>query len=393
MKKQIFNMLLAMAIGQMATAQTLSVADVEVLPGTTASYSITVNVGDGEYTGLQYEIAFPATGFSTPETNKSTVNASWEGGSVNPGALTAGAGRVSILSNQKVKMPTGDFVLGTVSFSVDSEVALGDYDVTISKIEFLTSSTRKSAPDVTFKVKVTDRLTLDENATTAPMAQSGVNVKVKRTIKAGEWNTICLPFTMKKADAESVFGSDATIMTFTGYTAEINEETLIPSAIVLNFSEYLLNNLRPLKAGTPYLIQTSKDIESFDLDGVDIVDATSDVTGTETNYELDGKFCGTLCKTKVPDKGLFISGNKFYYSTGNTDIKAFRGWFNLQAILNEVVSFDAPVYFSFDGETTGIGDVKRETITDDRYYNLGGQRVENPTKGLYIKNGKKVVVK
>ena len=393
MKKQIFNMLLAMAIGQMATAQTLSVADVEVLPGTTASYSLTVNVGDGEYTGLQYEIAFPTMGFSTPETNKSTVNASWEGGSVNPSALTAGAGRVSILSMQKVKIPTGDFALGTVSFSVDSEVALGDYDVTISKIEFLTSSTRKSAPDVTFKVKVTDRLTLDENATTAPMAQSGVNVKVKRTIKAGEWNTICLPFTMKKADAESVFGSDAKIMTFTGYTAEINEETLIPSAIVLNFSDYTLNALKPLKAGTPYLIQTSKDIESFDLDGVDIVDATSDVTGLETNYELDGKFCGTLCKTKVPDKGLFISGNKFYYSTGNTDIKAYRGWFNLKAILNEVVSVDAPVYFSFDGETTGIGDVKRETITDDRYYNLSGQRVENPTKGLYIKNGKKVVVK
>lgn len=380
MKKFILSLsaLLSLAAG----AQTVSVADVETLPGKTVTATLNFTAPADTYDGLYFEMQFPVTGFAT------TGNTNGWAGLVQVGSMNEGL----------VKITTADSKAFTdvalqVEFTVDNAVTVGVYEVKVANIQFMNNIDKVSVSDVTFKVKVTDRLTLDENATTAPMAQSGVNVKVKRTIKAGEWNTICLPFTMKKADAESVFGSDAKIMTFTGYTAEINEETLIPSAIVLNFSDYPLNNLRPLKAGTPYLIQTSKDIESFDLDGVDIVDATSDVTGTETNYELDGKFCGTLCKTKVPDKGLFISGNKFYYSTGNTDIKAYRGWFNLQAILNEVVSFDAPVYFSFDGETTGIDGVKRETITDDRYYNLKGQQVENPTKGLYIKNGKKVVVK
>lgn len=42
---------------------------------------------------------------------------------------------------------------------------------------------------------------------------------------------------------------------------------------------------------------------------------------------------------------------------------------------------------------TGIMDINRETITNNRYYNLIGQHVENPTKGLYIVNGRKVIVK
>jgi len=44
-------------------------------------------------------------------------------------------------------------------------------------------------------------------------------------------------------------------------------------------------------------------------------------------------------------------------------------------------------------ESTGISNIETETIGDDVIYNLRGQRVENPTKGLYIINGKKVVIK
>lgn len=46
-----------------------------------------------------------------------------------------------------------------------------------------------------------------------------------------------------------------------------------------------------------------------------------------------------------------------------------------------------------DGETTGINNVERMAIENDCYYNLAGQRVAQPTKGLYIVNGKKVIIK
>jgi hypothetical protein len=44
-------------------------------------------------------------------------------------------------------------------------------------------------------------------------------------------------------------------------------------------------------------------------------------------------------------------------------------------------------------EGTGIKNNNRETINNNRYYDLQGRRVENPTKGVYIKNGCKVVIK
>ena len=44
-------------------------------------------------------------------------------------------------------------------------------------------------------------------------------------------------------------------------------------------------------------------------------------------------------------------------------------------------------------EATGITDNNREIITDNRYYDMQGRRVENPAKGIYLKNGKKVIIK
>ena len=49
--------------------------------------------------------------------------------------------------------------------------------------------------------------------------------------------------------------------------------------------------------------------------------------------------------------------------------------------------------FSFDDETTGIVTIGDKRTFASGYYNLSGQRISLPTKGLYIVNGKKVVVK
>lgn len=46
-----------------------------------------------------------------------------------------------------------------------------------------------------------------------------------------------------------------------------------------------------------------------------------------------------------------------------------------------------------DGVVTGINAIDNSQLTNDSYYNLKGQRIANPTKGLYIKNGKKMIVK
>ena len=50
-------------------------------------------------------------------------------------------------------------------------------------------------------------------------------------------------------------------------------------------------------------------------------------------------------------------------------------------------------FIGFNEEATGIEAVQQDAKADNQYFNLAGQRVAQPTKGLYIVNGKKVIVK
>ena len=50
-------------------------------------------------------------------------------------------------------------------------------------------------------------------------------------------------------------------------------------------------------------------------------------------------------------------------------------------------------FLGFDDDTTGIESVEQAAKVDNQYFNLAGQRVAQPTKGLYIVNGKKVIIK
>jgi hypothetical protein len=65
--------------------------------------------------------------------------------------------------------------------------------------------------------------------------------------------------------------------------------------------------------------------------------------------------------------------------------------------VQDITEYEAEVIclesISGDGDATGISRVAAETGVDT-WYNLSGQRISAPTKkGLYIKNGKKVILK
>ena len=65
-----------------------------------------------------------------------------------------------------------------------------------------------------------------------------------------------------------------------------------------------------------------------------------------------------------------------------------------KAYLNIAVSSAPVLNLNFGDDTTGIDMVKGEGFkVNGEFYNLNGQRVTQPTKGLYIVNGKKVVIK
>ena len=90
-----------------------------------------------------------------------------------------------------------------------------------------------------------------------------------------------------------------------------------------------------------------------------------------------------------------------YGKGGNADVLGFY-WVNVDGAAFECPAHKAWLalpkattanFFSLDDETTGVKAIENSQLTIDNYYDLQGRKVAQPTKGLYIVNGKKVIVK
>ena len=394
--KKTFLLLAALfaSIG-LTTAQTLTIPDVEILQGGTASFELVVDVPADSYAGFQFETTLPD---GITYTENTTVSSDWDGSFLTSSVNFKG----SASSSKLTPIPAGGIVIATAEIEAAKSLATGTYNVTISNFEFLGYSggaEDTKIADVTFKVTVVDRITLDETATVAPAAATGVNVKVKRTIDANMWSTICLPFAMDATQVKAAFGDDVKLGDFTGYTPTYDAGDNV-TAITVNF-----NDATAIEANHPYIIKVSSDIKEFTADAVTIdpqeaIVSFGETTGTGKNKKYHpSDFIGTYVAdfdfySEANSYPLFLHANKFYYATDKTmHMKAFRAFFDLDDYLPEVEGSDAPVFISFDNNATGIENIQR-TTGDDRYYNLNGQHVENLRKGqIYIKNNKKVVVK
>lgn len=404
MKKKILCLLTLMAMGGSVMAgdkPVITVADVEALPGETVSFA--VNLTDGKantYTAMTLYAYFPTTGFTT--TGTYTVSSTWTGASGSVGDINTTTGLATIPFASANAIP-GSAVdnLVTVSFTVGNSVAVGEYPVTLKGTMFeYNSSDKDYADDVTFKVKVVNAHTvvLDELSTTAPENATGVNVTVKRTIKADEWSTICLPFAMTNAQLKTAFGDDVKLAEFDGTVPVYDGDNC--TDIQVSFTE-----ATAIEANHPYAIKVTSPITSFTVENVSIeVEDEPSVDKDELKQKIGGKwyyfynsFKGTyVAQTEVPENCLFLSENKFWYSTGLTKMKGFRGYFEFLDILSDVENASARISFNFDNETTGIHSIDNLTISpidNGPMYNLAGQRVNKSYKGIVIQNGVKRVIK
>ena len=228
---------------------------------------------------------------------------------------------------------------------------------------------------------------LDELSATAPVAETNANVRVRRTIQAGEWSTICLPFAMTEEQCKEAFGDDVQLGDFTAWESEEDDDGNIV-AIKVTFGD-----ISSIEANHPVIIKTSVDLAEFTVDGVDIEVEDEPTVQVGKKKAERGYFIGTyMAGTEVPENDLFLSDNKFWYSKGLTKMKAFRGYFEFADVLTEVEEASARINIFFD-EPTGVRPVSHTSAEEDCYYNLAGQRVESVRKGLYIKNHQKVFVK
>ena len=264
-----------------------------------------------------------------------------------------------------------------------------------------------SVDDFTFTITIGEaedgRVKFNETSTSLPSYTAGetYDVTMTRTVKAGNWNTIVFPFNLTKANANKIFGTDVKFAKFSGFEVDYgdDEENVTPLQITVRFTSYTIPARGgKLEGGTPVLVMTNNDVtEPFELDGVTLTDVVKEESAAD-EYGTQGKFVGSFVKTVVPRDGLFIAENKFWYSTGQTNIKAFRGWFELGAVLDKETTDwgGAKISFFVDdmpASIDGIGMNDNQELKGS-VYTVGGQLVGTDVKmnqlkkGVYIKDGK-----
>lgn len=216
---------------------------------------------------------------------------------------------------------------------------------------------------------------MNENNDYTPVAAADVDVVLTRSITAGKWATIVLPFALTSSQMTSAFGENVQV-------AELTDES---TADVLKFS-----TVTAMSANKPYAIKVSSSDSysgSAAISGVTIAEAAP--TQSLTRWD----FVGTYASGNIPQDSYFFSDNQLWIALDGTNtIKPFRAYFTPK------VAGTRELKFVIDGDgTSSIGTVMTdgtlETTAEGTVYNLSGQRVNKPAKGLYVINGKKMIIK
>ena len=219
-----------------------------------------------------------------------------------------------------------------------------------------------------------------------------VVLKDRTLVKNGKWNTLCLPFNVKSFKDTPLQG--ATVMKFKTETSGFADGTL-----KLDFI-----SVSSIDAGKPYIVKwttTGDPIEDPSFEGVTVLNSPA-LTST-SDEPGDVSFVGSYDAIRISEADNTIlymgAGSTLYYPDGNevTTIGACRAHFKLH---NDIVAGDPAsvrtIVLNFDDEATGIVTTAKDTeILKDGWFSLDGMKLykEPTTKGLYILNGRKVMVK
>ena len=187
----------------------------------------------------------------------------------------------------------------------------------------------------------------------------------------GRFGTICLPYVASCAGAEVY-----SIASKSGSSISLSKVTGL------------------LEAGKPYFYiasdVTGKDADVHNVNFFRADLAKYDAATAGTNNGLVGTFSEMFAPTG--DDYYVLSNNKLYNVDSSVTVGANKAYVDISAITPSLARGVVDLDFN---EPTGIETVanSQEVNANSKFFNLAGQRVAQPTKGLYIINGKKVLVK
>lgn len=211
----------------------------------------------------------------------------------------------------------------------------------------------------------------------APADFTATDASYDRSIAAATTTTVCLPFALTQDECDAI----GTFYTLTGISGDY-----------LQFAEVTSGGAA---AKTPYLVVTpAGEAKTF----ADMKDKAVAAGAALTQSGTNAYFLGTLEATAVKSTGDYT-----YYALNNGEfvkagsdkgfvLPAFRGYIKIAD--GYVPAARLGISFIND-DVTGIKSVanSQEKKSGSQYFDLQGRRVSKPVKGLYVVNGKKMVIK
>ena len=225
-----------------------------------------------------------------------------------------------------------------------------------------------------------------------------VNLKNRKLYTDGYWNTLTLPFSLSADKLATTCLAGADIRKFESASWDGDKLTI-------TFSE---SNLGKIVAGVPYIIRwgtpetaTGEVIENPSFTNVEVAITSQEDLDDEENYcetESNGlRFeaqIGPVQLTSGSNALVFGNENKLYKPKDELYVYATRAYFSYSGS----ISMAPQIVMDFgdgDQQTTYIDAIEVERSCDrsaEGIFNLNGQRLSAPQKGINIVNGKKVLV-
>jgi hypothetical protein len=246
-------------------------------------------------------------------------------------------------------------------------ITAGANQAKISSVEI----TPNPIPNLTFDEDADNQSTITANA-----GQVAV-VTLKRTLVAGKWNTFCVPFSVTDLSA-----------TYDGIEVKTYDDEKGVDGNTMYFK-----NVDEIVAGQPYLVKPKTDIVNPVFQNVRLSATDAQSVGSD-DYKFVGVFSPLLFDADSSGKSLFLaSDGSLMYPDAGTTMRGMRAYFlfpgETKADVAKVV---------LDSDEAQISNVVMDgNVSTGSIFSLHGMYVGNEesklSKGIYIKNGKKVVVK
>lgn len=240
---------------------------------------------------------------------------------------------------------------------------------------------------VTVEVPKAKSYTLDETKTNNVIeTYENANVTLQRTLSKDYWNTFCVPFALDAKQVAQYFGEGTQLRTYEGNC----NNNIVYFATVDN-----------IEAGKPYIMKPSNAVvKNPTFEEVSMVATGLDengnpqAVGDASTVQMKGIYNQILLKTDKTE--LFLGDNDlFYYPIDDIDARTIGG---LRAYFIVPQGTDIKkLRANLDGTPTSLDTIFDTEESNAPVYNLQGQCVGNSLRalksGIYIQNGKKVVVK